>query len=279
MIADFNPSYKKLPVKPLLDTCLSVNQTNNTVLGAKLRYQYDYLVIATGSEPNDFGIKGVKEHCLMFKTFTDLQKLKTKLWTNQKVTVIGAGPTGIELAFKLQSLGHTVTIIEASHGILPGFSQWMQSQTMKLLNERNISVKLNMKITKIDEKTISTPDGLIGRDPVCVWTCGVKPTEFVRELTPSGRQLQTDNNLMFKPKIYALGDIVAARGPPTAQNAKQQGLYLANHFNNDFNSTNDYKYTERGRVLDITDSILVEYNGYNMTLPPLFRTVLYYFTD
>ena len=279
LIADFNPSYKKLPVKPVLDKCLSVNSQNQSVLGAKSRYDYDYLVIATGSEPNDFGTKGVQEHCLMFKTFNDLQKLKSNLWTNQRVSVIGAGPTGIELAFKLQTLGHKVTVIEASPNILPGFSQWMQSQTMKLLNERNITVKLNMKITKIDESTITTPDGLTRRDPVLIWTCGVKPTEFVRELTPTGRQLQTDGNLMFQPRIYALGDIVAARGPPTAQNAKQQGTYLANHFNNDFKSPSSYKYNEKGRVLDTSESILVEYKGHTMTLPPLFRTVLYYFTD
>lgn len=279
MIADLYPSFKKLPVKPVLDKCLSVNPQNQSVLGTKSRYEYDYLVIATGSEPNDFGTKGVKEHCLMFKTVDDLQKLRNHLQDGKRLTVIGAGPTGIELAFKLQSLGHTVTIIEASQTILPGFSEWMQSQTMKLLNERNINVRLNMKITKIDESTISTPDGLTRRDPILIWTCGVKPTEFVRELTPSGRQLQTDDNLMFKPRIYALGDIVAARGPPTAQNAKQQGTYLANHFNNDFKSSNAYKYDEKGRVLDTTESILVEYKGQTMTLPPLFRSVLYYFTD
>jgi NADH dehydrogenase FAD-containing subunit len=279
LIADLYPSFKKLPIRPDIDKCLSINQGNQSVLGAKSRYEYDYLVIATGSEPNDFGTKGVKEHCLMFKTVDDLQKLRNRLHDNQRVTVIGAGPTGIELAFKLQSLGHTVTIIEASQAILPGFSQWMQSQTMKLLNERNINVRLNMKITRIDETTISTPDGLTRRDPLLIWTCGVKPTEFVRELTPAGRQLQTDGNLMFQPRIYALGDIVAAHGPPTAQNAKQQGTYLANHFNNNFKSHSDYKYNEKGRILDTTDGLLVEYKGHTMTFPPLFRKLLYYFAD
>lgn len=279
LIADFYPSFKKLPVKPVIDKCLSIDSNNNTVLTAKSRYTYDYLVIATGSEPNDFGTKGVKEHCLMFKTVDDLQKLRNHLHTNQRVTVIGAGPTGIELAFKLQSMGHTVTILEASNIILPGFSDNMRQITNQLLNDRNITVKLNTKITAVDQDKFITPDGNMRRDPVLIWTCGVKPTEFVRELTPSGRQLQTDANLMFKPRIYALGDIVAARGPPTAQNAKQQGTYLAKYFNDDFKNQTEYKYDEKGRVLDITDSIIVEYRNYVMTLPPIFRAVLYYFTD
>jgi NADH dehydrogenase FAD-containing subunit len=176
-------------------------------------------------------------------------------------------------------MGHKVTILEASNIILPGFSDNMRQLTNKLLNDRNITVKLNTKITTVDQDKIITTDGNMRRDPVLIWTCGVKPTEFVRELTPAGRQLQTDGNLMFKPKIYALGDIVAARGPPTAQNAKQQGIYLAKHFNNDFKSQNEYKYDEKGRVLDTNDSIVVEYRGYIVNLPPLFRTVLYYFTD
>jgi len=279
LIADFYPSFKQLPVKPVIDKCLSIDSNNQTVLTAKSRYTYDYLVIATGSEPNDFGTKGVKEHCLMFKTVDDLQKLRNHLHNNQRVTVIGAGPTGIELACKLQSMGHTVTILEASNVILPGFSDNMRQITNHLLNDRNITVKLNTKITAVDQDKFVTPDGNMRRDPILIWTCGVKPTEFVRELTPTGRQLQTDGNLMFQPKIYALGDIVASRGPPTAQNAKQQGLYLANHFNNNFKSLNDYKYNEKGRVLDVTDSLIVEHRGYVMNLPPLFRTVLYYFTD
>lgn len=279
LIADLYPSFKKLPVKPIIDKCLSINPENQTVLGSKSKYDYDYLVVATGSEPNDFGTKGVKEHCLMFKTVDDLQKLRNHLHDNKRLTVIGAGPTGIELAFKLDSLGHKVTIIEASNIILPGFSDNMRLTINNLLNERKITVKLNTKITAVEKDKIVTPDGYMQRDPVLIWTCGVKPTEFVRELTPSGRQLTTDSNLMFKNKIYTVGDIVAGRGPPTAQNAKQQGIYLAKHFNNDFKSPQEYKYDEKGRILDIDSSIIVEYRGFIMNLPPLFRTVIYYFTD
>jgi NADPH-dependent 2,4-dienoyl-CoA reductase/sulfur reductase-like enzyme len=280
LIPDFTPSYKVSPVQPTIDKCISVRPESKTVLGMNSVYTYDYLVLATGSEPNDFGIKGVKNHCLMFKTEDDLQKLQNHLGnTPKRVSIIGAGPTGIELAFKLQSFGHTVTIIEASNTILPGFSDKMRSSATYLLNKRSIQVNLNTKIVEVSETAIHTPDGSTRRDPILIWTAGVKPTEFIRELTPEGRQLKTDDNLMFSPHIYALGDIVANRGPPTAQNAKQQGLYLANHFNNRFISPLPYKYIEKGRALDTTDGLIIEYQGSMINLPPLLRSVFYCFVD
>lgn len=278
MIHEFSPTYKKLQVEPVVDKCMTIDRNLKWVIGINGIYYYDYLVLATGSEPNDFGTKGVQQYCHMFKSANDLEKLKAVLQSPTKVTVIGAGPTGIELAFKLQSLGHTVTLLEASSQILPGFSQQMQTETAKLLENHNITVNLNTKITEVTESSIHTASGPSQRDQVCIWTCGVKPTEFVRKLTPEGRQLKTDDTLKFEPKIYALGDIVAARGPPTAQNAKQMGYYLASHFNNDFTQT-PYKYNEKGRVIDIESTILVEYKGRIIHLPPLFRAVLYHFTD
>jgi NADH dehydrogenase FAD-containing subunit len=278
MIHDFSPTYKKLKVEPVIDKCMAIDRNQKWILGHNAVYAYDYLVLATGSEPNDFGTKGVQKYCYMFKSASDLERLKSQLDTPRNVTVIGAGPTGIELAFKLQSLGHTVTLLEASTQILPGFSQQMQTETSKLLESHKIAVHLNTKITEVTESSIHTPNGPVQRDQICIWTCGVKPTEFVRKLTPEGRQLKTDDTLKFDSNIYALGDIVAARGPPTAQNAKQMGHYLASHFNNNFAET-PYKYSEKGRVIDIESTILVEYMGHVIHLPPLFRAVLYHFTD
>jgi NADH dehydrogenase FAD-containing subunit len=278
MIADFEPTYKELTVVPVIDSCISVNKDTKTLIGQKSNYQYDYLIIATGSESNDFGIKGVKEHCLMFKTEHDLQKLKDSLLTTTNITIMGAGPTGIELAFKLQMLGHNVNIIEAANTILPGFSDAIKSQIQKLMDERNISVSLNTMIKSVDNNTLTTSLGKIKRDKISIWTCGIRPTIFVREMT-FGKAFVSDGNLMVYPNIYALGDVVSGRGPPTAQNAKQQGQYLARYFNNNFTSNEDYKYVEKGRVIDIGDGIIIEYKNYIIKLPSIFRNIFYVLVD
>jgi len=278
LIADFNPSYRKLTKEPILDNCLSVDYINQTVKAQYGSYTYDYLVIASGSEPNDFNIPGIKDHCLMFKTESDLERLKNVLSPGSKITIIGAGPTGLELAFKLNLMGHTVTILDAMPSILPGFSQTMKDQTLALLNTRKIPLHNNMKITKVSNTEITTANQTLKKDPIVIWTGGIRPTSFVRDLNDN-KPFKTNDYLEVQSRVYALGDIVANRGPPTAQNAKQQGHYLARHFNNDFLSVYPYMYKESGRVLDLGDSLLVEYGGHVMKLPSFFRFVFYTLVD
>jgi NADH dehydrogenase FAD-containing subunit len=131
-----------------------------------------------------------------------------------------------------------------------------------------------MKITEVNQTEIKTQNSSTKRDDVVIWTCGVKPTDFTK-----GKPLLTDDYLMVDPDVYALGDIVANKGPPTAQNAKQQGIFLANHFNGGFKKSHPYKYVEKGRVLDTGDGLIVEYMGHVIILNPLFRLVFYYIAD
>jgi len=263
-----NPLYKEpTSTIPLVqDTCISVNTNNKTVQGEKNNYPYDYLVISTGSEPNDFGIPGVQENCLMFKTEADLYKLRETLDNQSSVIVLGAGPTGLELACKLRALNKSVTVMEASNTILPGFSKDFQDLTLQHLQSKNIDLKLNSPVTSIQKTEIETKTWSIPSNQPVIWTCGIKPVPFVRTLAFPKQHLSVSTQLLFSPSVYAIGDSITGRGPPTAQNAKQQGHYLATLFNNDFQHT-DYKYDEQGRVLDIATGYIVETQGHVFHVP------------
>jgi NADH dehydrogenase len=275
MISNLEPSFTDPPPKMDLieDEALTIEKTE--LKCTKSSYDYDYLVIATGSEPNDFGIKGVKEHCLMFKTVDDLENLLLKLKDADSVTVIGAGPTGIELAFKLESMGKKVDIIEASANILPGFSETMRNEVSRQLERAEIKVSLNKKISKVERERFITSDGSLPNTSIKIWTCGVKPVSFVRNFM---NPLTTDRQLMVKPQIYAIGDSVNGHGPPTAQNAKAQGLYLATIFNSKFQDKNPYTYTEKGRVIDTTNNLIIEIGDKVLTVSPIFRGLYHYLT-
>ena len=79
----------------------------------------------------------------------------------------------------------------------------------------------------------------------------------------------------YKSNIYGLGDIVA--GPPTAQNAKQQGYYLANYFNNDFKGE-PYEYKEKGKIIHSKDWIIIDTNGYGTwKLPHFIQPIIDYY--
>jgi NADH dehydrogenase FAD-containing subunit len=275
MINDLAPSYSPPPYRiPIIqDECLTLEDTKKQVVCKTQSHTYDYLVIATGSEVNDFGIPGIKENCLLLKTEEDLEKLNSALKTPKPITIAGAGPTGLELAFRLNSPTQPVTVLEASPTILPGFSPEMQKAIANLLEKKQISILLNQKITGIDSTCWKTTTGPIPINGPAIWTCGIRPTNFTRELN-----LQPNSQLQVRPNVYAIGDCIRGHGPPTAQNAKQQGQYLATLFNKDFNH-GDYKFVEKGRVIDATDRLIVDINGHITEFPGFLRPLFYKFIE
>lgn len=272
--------YKYAPyrIKFREDTCVSIDQANKTVKGQQHTYPYDYLVLATGSEVNDFNVKGVKDNCHMLKTKRDLDQVNAKLRQmppTSAVIVLGAGPTGIELACKMRSLHYPVTIVEASSAILPGFSQPFQDRVLSHLQNRGIHLHLNMPVSLIDKTTIQSikTNTTLPYHPsdLLVWTCGVKPT-------PLSLPYKPNQHLSVSPRIYVIGD-ASCQGPPTAQNAKQQGQYLARVFNSNFTDPPPYKYKELGKVLDTTDGYLVEVMGVVVYIPYFLRPLVDYFRE
>jgi len=267
----FNPS-----VPQILDSAIELKE--RSVKGLKDSYHFDYLVIAAGSEAFDFHVKGVRDYCHMCKTDKDLEKIKLA----KSAIVLGAGPTGIELACKLKSEGVQVRLLEATPTILPGFSDGMRTAVHTYLSNIELPVTLNSPVQSITKDAIVLKGEQIPYgDATLIWTCGIRPAPFVRRLT-GGAPLTVDPFLCYKQNIYALGDCVKGY-PPTAQNAKQQGIWLAHHFNSGFASSNNsnnspYQYHERGRLLDLTYAIFIEYQGIVWHVPyfltPLVRYAL-----
>jgi len=200
----------------------------------------------------------------MFKTEDDLVNLTAQLSTKKSVIVMGAGPTGIELAGRLRYLGHSVTIIEATNQILPGFSPAMQRTAEKVLAENGINILRGSAILEITKGAIRTKQGSIvyGSNDILVWTCGVQPVPFVRALQGS---VNESLQLVGSSNVFIMGDS-ARRGPPTAQNARQQGEYLAAVLNG--SQVGPYSYKELGRLLDLSYGYLIELQllGYSYSI-------------
>ena len=266
MIGPLTPSYTPALLDVIQDTCISVDKEAKRLRCANGDYTYDYLVIATGSEAHDFGVPGVKQYCQMCKTDKDIVALRAT--QKESAIVLGAGPTGIELACSLQRRGMTgIKIIEGASIILPGFSTLYRSHVEKHLNAKGIQVHLNRPITSIGEHDIKTALGPVSyneRD-LLVWTCGVRPVEFVRSLEPKG--VMVNDQLQYAPNIYVLGDASKNKGPPTAQNASQQGRYLAELFNSKFTKKEPYTFKEIGRCLDLGHGHLIEFYGFVCFVP------------
>lgn len=267
--------------------CVDVDtQLKQVKLTGDLILPYDMLVLAVGSVANDFGIKGITEHCHFLKTVEDHAKLQQALLdikaedkrSEDPIVIIGAGPTGIELAFELSKEGYKVSLIDAMPNILPMFSSNIAHIVTKQLEKYGIALHLNTKIDHIDKNHINhnIPYKL------AVWTCGVKANPLIRQITsapivPVNDNLQVVNN----QDIYAIGDITA-HGPLTAQKAKQQGIYLAKKLNGMVKEDADadvaeeqepFVYKEYIKILNTRDFMLVDAKDANL----VFRIPRFYF--
>ena len=272
--------------------CVQILPNTNTAdfelvncMNGKFSLGYDYLVLAVGSVPNTFGIPGA-ETCKFLKTFDDMSNLRdiVKNGAPDSISIIGAGPTGVELALALAAKGTHVRLIEAATGILGGFSDVTKRAVMKELEAHSVQVYLGTAVSAIEKDLVVGNNGKkVFPNDLTIWTSGVKPSPLIEALIGPGGpgRVIADSNFLLKgyKNIYAIGDVVASRelGPPTAQNARAQGVYLANHFNGGFNGEG-YKYEGVGKIIHGADKIYLEYKGECHLIPKSLGFIVDWFT-
>ena len=268
--------------------CVEILPNTNTAdfelaLAEKSKFSlgYDYLVLAVGSVPNTYNIPGA-ETCKFLKTFDDMSNLRGVIHDAESVNIIGAGPTGVELALALAADNEAtpVRLIEAADGILAGFSEVTKAAVMKELEAHSVKVELGTAVSAVEEKYVVGSGGKkVFPNDLTIWTSGVKPSPLIEALIGPGGpgRIIADSNFLLNgyKNIYAIGDIVASRkhGPPTAQNARAQGKYLANHFNGGFNGEG-YKYKGVGKIIHGADKIYLDYKGECHMLPKSFGFIV-----
>ncbi|MBO8229251.1 pyridine nucleotide-disulfide oxidoreductase [Prochlorococcus marinus str. MU1404] len=214
----------------------------------QLKLSYQYLVICTGSIPNSFSIKGIEENCYFFNDLNDLNKLKIFLKnyqknpSQQKLFIVGGGPSGIELACKIKDIyidQFEITIVEKSNEILHRNKIFNREESERALEKRKITVLLNSKVEEVsvNKISISSQDRINSFDKdIVIWTAGVKPNLSYLEtnqITKKYERILVNNKLQIENynNCFAIGDISIIEGmedlPITAQVAMQEGNHLA----------------------------------------------------
>ena len=217
-----------------------------------LQIEYNYLVLSTGSSHNSFSIKGVDEFCYFFNDINDLDRLKVFLEKEsnnpirENLFIIGAGPSGIELACKLSDLySHkfNIQVIEKSQDILNNNKVFNREEAEKAVKKRDIKIFLNTVVEEINENEIHIVDHSLKKNTLkhygIIWTAGVKPNlpSINNDVSRSFGKLVINDYLQMKEfnNVFALGDISNIEGkedlPKTAQLAMQQGQHAANNLN------------------------------------------------
>jgi NADH dehydrogenase len=246
---EITPSYQRLLQGRKIDLCSDTVKDidfNHQIVELKNHppLSYDYLVVSVGNQNRWPDISGLKENALTFRNLTDLEALQNRLHLLEtterqrlRVTVIGGGPNGVELACKVADrLGKRgeVRIIERGEALLKGFSQGVRAASYRALSSRKIGIEFQSNIKSIEsDQIILERDGQVTILPVdlVIWTAGVEARNWVKTLNcPQNEQgkLLTHPSLQLLdyPNVFALGDMADIQGkhqfiPATAQAAYQ----------------------------------------------------------
>jgi NADH dehydrogenase len=306
---------RKTGVQFRMGTPLSVDHKNNTVkLDSSEVLEFDYLVVALGSANADFGIPGVTEHALGMKSvhealniraevllrFEDLCRFEDE--TMFSITVVGGGPTGVEMAGAFAELvrgplkndqrhaaAHIkINLIEAGPRILPMFSEKLSAHGKKDLEKLGVTVHLNTAVKQIGPRSIEVSDGSIIASEVTVWAAGVKgePTAAKLNLPLINTRIDVENTLQVKnyPHIFAIGDIAGFVGengrmlPMVAPVALQQGRYVAKQIKRIAagQALKPFKYLDKGSMATIgRHKAIVEVKSLRMTGIPAWYAWLW----
>ena len=239
-----------------------------------LKVQFEYLVLSTGSSPNDFSIKGVREYCSFFNTNKDQLNLKKRLdqtisvGKSNKIFIIGAGPSGVELSCKVSDLYKSkfeVNIVEKTSEILNNSKIFNREEAEKTIAKKDINLMKNYTVVEINDEQISLSNNLNQIEKFSyfdvIWTAGIKPNlpEFKQQIQKINNKILINNNLQLNdyPNIFVLGDISQVESnnsyPVTAQVAMQQGEHVALNLKLLINNEKllPFKFKDNGEMMSL----------------------------
>jgi NADH dehydrogenase len=189
------------------DTIKSIDFDQKVLKSKVAEYQYDYLVIGAGGDPEFFGIPGVQENSFTLWSLEDAMRIREHVENRFReaarepddqerkkmltFAVAGAGFTGIELAGELLERKKTlcreyhidesevsVLIIEALDSILPIMPVKLRKKSEKRLKKMGAEILINSPIVEAEPGKIKISDGKEIATDTFIWTCGIHGSEF-----------------------------------------------------------------------------------------------------
>ena len=209
-------------------------------------FGYDTLVIAVGSQSNDFGTPGVVAHAMKLESQADARRFHRRMVNacirahaqvaplrpdQLKVAIIGAGATGVELAAELHRTTREVvaygldrvdpdkdlkvTLVEAAERVLPALPARLSQATEALLDKLGVQVHTSAKVAEVLRDGVRLADGRVLPAELVVWAAGVRAPDFLKDI--GGLETNRINQLLVRPTlqstrdddVFALGDCAA----------------------------------------------------------------------
>ncbi|WP_010097850.1 NAD(P)/FAD-dependent oxidoreductase [Ornithinibacillus scapharcae] len=197
---------------------------------------YDFLVVALGCEDNYHGIEGADMYTESVQTFAKARKTGMavgNLKANGKVTIVGAGLSGIEVASEIRESREDLNIrlLDRGSSVLRAFDPRIQGYVAEWFNKNDVEVLHHANVEYVEKDGVCN-NGVCFVNDVTIWTAGVRPSKVVRELPfKKDRQEKIIVNEFFQvpeqPNVYVIGDCASSIHSPSAQLAGIQGEQTA----------------------------------------------------
>ena len=223
---------------------LKVVQQENKIIISNGELKYDYLVFATGTETNFFGIENVKQNAIPMKTVGDalnmrnhfLQKMELATITDDKnekkkllnIVIAGGGPTGVEVSGMLAELKKNalhkdypeladtglesnIYLVDAGKAVLSPMSEKSQKETYEALSKLGVIIKLNIHVKDYVGGVVMLDNNENIETKTLIWAAGVTAHVFdgiAPECYGRGKRLIADefNKVTGTQNIYSIGD-------------------------------------------------------------------------
>jgi NADH dehydrogenase len=253
------------------DIDLADRQIVLDTIGERTRIPYDSLIVAAGASQSYFGHDEFATYAPSLKTIDDALELRGRIFGAFEraelkpdsdradlltFVVVGAGPTGVELAGQIAELSRRalkrnyrtfdpktarVILLEGTTTVLPPYQESLQGRARRDLERLGVEVRLQSLVTNVDARgvDVANSDGSTERIQALmkVWAAGVQASplgatlarQSGAEIDRAGRvSVLPDCTLPGHPEVFVIGDMINLNQlPGVAEVAMQSGIHAA----------------------------------------------------
>jgi NADH dehydrogenase len=282
------------------DIDLTARTVTSHILGRTTVHPYDELIVAAGAGQSYFGNDRFAEFAPGMKSIDDALELRGRIFGAFELAeladdqaeidrlltfvVVGAGPTGVEMAGQIAELAHRtlrrdfrridpttarVVLLDAAPYVLPSFGEKLGGRARRQLNQAGVEVQLGAMVTDVDADgiEIKDADGQVRRINAAtkIWAAGVQASPLGQilgeqsgaEVDRAGRvSVQPDLTLPGHPEVHVIGDMMSLdKLPGVAQVAIQGARYSADQIKRELAGKaprGPFEYHDKGSMATIS---------------------------
>lgn len=255
---------------------------------------YDYLIVAAGATHSYFGHDDWEQHAPGLKTIEDATEIRRRVLLAYEsaereavccgkheqlnIVVIGAGPTGVELAGTLAEIARKslaedfrhidpsrtrILLVEMGPRVLPQYPEDLSASAKEQLENLGVEVRTSTAVTSVDEYGVRFGTEFLPAE-VVLWAAGVAASPLGRALgVPTDKKglvlVEPDLSVPGHPEVFVIGDLASAKDengrplPGLAPVAIQQGRYVARTIAHDIRgkTREPFRYFDKGTLATI----------------------------